>query len=77
MFSNVLLDTPTKRVKPNEDSTLDRSKIGKAIKTSFLDKLKSGDISSRKPKIATQAFEISEFELPFEYKASTSSNNSE
>lgn len=30
-----IADTPTKRIKPNEDSTLDRSKLNKPPKTSL------------------------------------------
>jgi hypothetical protein len=61
-----ILDTPHKKVKPNEESTLDPCS-SKADKVPILSKLKAGVLSQKK-EANSQVVDISPFELPMEYR---------
>lgn len=60
------MDTPHKKVKLNEDSTLEPCE-SKPSKTSVLNKLKSGALKPR-DESTVQLAEVSPFELPLEFR---------
>lgn len=68
-----IIDTPHKKIKPNEESTLEHSPSAKPPKESFLSKLKKGAHGSNHKTNHCQKVEVSSFELPLEYRKSQES----
>ena len=61
------LDTPHKKIKPNEEALPDRSTAHSLPKSSFLSRLRDGSLKSRRPgQLAT----VSEFTVTQEYRSS-------
>ena len=76
LFEGIAIDTPKKKVKPNEGSTLGDSTEHKLVKMSIMNKLLRGSLRGRKDTPHSHHI-VSQFELPFESVPSNSDKDEE